>query len=171
MKSLKELMDLKDRVALITGGAGHIGFSAAETLAELGAKIVLLDIDKAQCDKEAEAVANKYNVETLPLAVDLAKEDKVRLVPKAVLDKFGRLDILVNCAALVGSSELKGWAVPFENQLTDAWRVALEVNLTSIFVLVQACQKALAYSGQGSIINISSIYGLVGPDMRLYQGT
>lgn len=171
MKSLKELMDLKNRVALITGGAGHIGFSAAETLAELGANIVLLDIDKVQCDEKTELISNKYKVETLSLAVDLAKEDRVRLVPKTVLDKFGRLDILINCAALAGNSELKGWAVPFENQLSDAWRKALEVNLTSVFVLVQACQKALVSSGQGSIINISSIYGLVGPDMRLYEGT
>lgn len=171
MKSLKELMDLKNKVAVITGGAGHIGFSAAETLAELGANIVLLDIDKAQCDKKAECISNKYNVETLPLIVDLTKEDRVRLVPENVLDKFGRLDILINCAALAGKSELKGWAVPFENQLSDSWRMAFEVNLTSIFVLIQACQKALASSEQGSIINISSIYGLVGPDMRLYEGT
>ncbi len=171
MKSLRELANLKDRVALITGGAGHIGFALAEALAELGACVVLLDINKSQCDEKAQRIREQYKVETLSLETDLGREDMVRKVPGRILKRFGRLDILVNCAALVGTSELKGWSVPFEKQNSDTWRKALEINLTSVFILVQACRNLLSISGHGAVINISSMYGMVGPYMGLYEGT
>jgi NAD(P)-dependent dehydrogenase (short-subunit alcohol dehydrogenase family) len=171
MKSLKELMDLSGRVALVTGGAGHIGVALCEALAELGANIVVLDLAREACSDVAARMNQAYGVQTLPLAVDLTNEQAVRSVPNLVLERFERLDILVNCAALVGTSELKGWATLFLEQSTDAWRLALEANLTAPFVLTQACAQALAASGHGSVINISSIYGMVGPDMGLYEDT
>jgi NAD(P)-dependent dehydrogenase (short-subunit alcohol dehydrogenase family) len=171
MKSLKTLMNLKGRVALITGGAGHIGSAIAETLAELGAQIGLLDVSQSACEGTATKISRDYNVETLPLAIDLTDEKSLKATPEIVVERFGRLDILVNCAALVGSSELEGWIAPFEKQSSDSWRLALEVNLTAPFVLVQACAKYLKKSGRGSIVNIGSIYGIVAPDMRLYAGT
>lgn len=170
MKPVKELMNIKNRVAIITGGAGNIGFAIAETLAELGARIVLLDINKAKCDEKTALITRKYCVQTFSLKVDLTKENSVRSVPSKVLKKFGRIDILVNCAALVASFKLKGWAVELGKQNISTWRKALEVNLTGAFTLIQSCKKALAASGQGSVINIGSIYGVVGPDMRLYKG-
>ena len=169
MKSLKELMDLQGRVALITGGGGHIGAAMCEALAELGSAIVVLDVARESCSNVARRIYETYGVETLPLVIDLADEEAVRSVPGRVLDCFGRLDVLVNCAALVGTSELKGWATPFLEQRADTWRLALEVNLTAVFVLVQACAEALTASGHGSVINIGSIYGMVGPDMGLYE--
>ena len=169
MKSLKELMDLHGRVALVPGGGGHIGAALCEALAELGAAIVVLDRMEESCASVARRIHETYGVEMLPLVIDLTDEKAVRSVPEAALDRFGRLDILVNCAALVGTSELKGWGTPFPEQSTDTWRSALEVNLTGVFVLVQACAGALAASGHGSVINIGSIYGMVGPDMRLYE--
>lgn len=171
MKLLRELMNLKGRVALITGGAGHIGFTMAEALAELGAQIVLLDVNKQQCDKKAEYIQQQYNVEILPLEIDIADEKKLRTVPAQVLKKFGRLDILVNCAALMAMSDLKGWAVCFEKQSSETWRKAMEINLTSVFVLTQSCREALLTSDYGSVINVGSIYGMVGPNMKLYEGT
>jgi NAD(P)-dependent dehydrogenase (short-subunit alcohol dehydrogenase family) len=171
MKTLKALMNLGGRVALITGGAGHIGTVIAETLAELGAKIVLLDVSQSACEKTALKIGRDYNVETLALTIDLTDEKSVPAAPEIVLERFGRLDILVNCAALVGSSELKGWITPFEKQSADSWRLALEVNLTAAFVLVQAATRYLKKSGHGAVLNIGSIYGMVAPDMRLYAGT
>ena len=171
MKSLKKLMDLQGRVALVTGGGGRIGAVLCETLAELGAAIVVLDMARESCTDVARRIHGTYGVETLPLVIDLTDEKAVRSVPERVLDHFGRLDILVNCAALVGTSELKGWATPFLEQSADTWRLALEVNLTAAFLLVQTCAEALAASGHGSVINIGSTYGMVGPDMRLYENT
>jgi len=171
MKSLQELMDLRGRVAVITGGGGHIGAAMCEALAELGSAIVVLDVVQESCISMSQQIHDKYSVETLPLVVDLSDEETVRSVPKKVLERFGRLDTLINCAALVGTSKLKGWGTPFLEQSADAWRLALELNLTVPFILVQACAEALAASGHGSVVNVGSIYGMVGPDMRLYENT
>ncbi|MFH1441042.1 MAG: SDR family oxidoreductase [Candidatus Omnitrophota bacterium] len=170
MKSLKKLMNLDKRTALITGGAGHIGFIMAKTLAELKANIVLLDISETECRKKTKQIARRYGVKALPLVVDLMDDDSVRSVAQTIKSNLGRLDILINCAALVGTSKLKGWAVPFEQQDINTWRMAMEVNLTSVFNLVQSCKDLLAHSGHGAVINISSIYGMAGPDMKLYEG-
>lgn len=168
MRSLKELMDLQGRVVLITGGAGHMGVEMGNALAELGASIVVLDAVQGTTNV-ARQIHTTYGVETLSLVIDLADEEAVRSVPGKTLDSLGRLDVLVNCAALVGTSELEGWITPFLQQSSDTWRLALEVNLTAAFVLVQVCTGALTASGHGSVINISSTYGMVGPDMRLYE--
>ena len=171
MKRISELMSLKGRVALITGGAGHIGSAMAEALAELGASIVIMDISSESCCSVCEKITKDYNADVLPLFADLAEEEQIRLIPQKVKDKFGRLDILVNCAALVGTSTLQGWITPFEEQSADTWKQALDVNLTAPFILAQACTSALKKSGNGSVINVASIYGIQGPDMRLYEGT
>jgi NAD(P)-dependent dehydrogenase (short-subunit alcohol dehydrogenase family) len=171
VKSLKELMSLQGRVALITGGGGHIGTTMGEALAELGAAVVVLDMAQESCVGAAGRIHEAYDVETMPLVVDLSDEEAVRSVAARVLDHFGRLDILVNCAALVGTSELKGWATPFLKQRADTWRMAFEVNLTAPFVLTQVCAETLTASGHGSVINVASIYGMVGPDMTIYKNT
>lgn len=171
MKTLTELMSLSDRVALVTGGAGHIGQAVDEALAELGARLVILDIDEERCVESARAIQQRFETPVMPLAVDLTDEDEVRSVPEKIIERFGRLDIVVNCAALVASSALKGWSVPFAEQRTEAWRLGLEINLTAPFVLIQACAEVLRASRGGSVVNISSIYGMVGPDMRLYENT
>lgn len=171
MKTFKELADLKGRVALITGGAGHIGFAMAETLAEMGSDIVLLDIQESECVKKVKDIQRKYRRKAFSLCFDLADEKRVRMVPDIVKKKFGRLDILINCAALVGTSSLKGWAAPFEEQSLEAWRKALDINLTAVFALTQSCRDLLLRSKHGSVINISSIYGMVGPVPELYKGT
>ena len=171
MKSLGALMRLNGRVALITGGAGHLGQAMGQALAELGAAIAVLDVNGDEANATAERLRLEYGVRALAVAVDLADEEQVRAVPRAVVDGLGALDILINNAALVGTSALEGWAVPFDRQSADTWRRAMEVNLTAPFVLTQACRAALTASGHGSVINIGSIYGMVAPDMSLYAGT
>ena len=171
MKSLQQLADLSSRVALVTGGAGHIGSVIGETLAELGCAIAVLDLDRESTEGVAQRIQRTFKVKSVALPIDLSDEKAVRAIVNEVVNQFGRLDILVNCAALVGTSELKGWVAPFSEQSTDAWRAAIEINLTAPFVLTQACAKPLAESGHGSVINISSIYGLAGPDMSLYENT
>lgn len=170
-RPLKELMSLNGRVAVITGGAGHIAEAMAEALAELGASIVPVDLVQSKCEAVATALQETYGVETMPLVLDLTNEKSLRSIPAAVVDRFGSLDILINSAALVGTSKLPGWATPFMEQSADTWRLALEANLTVPFILTQACAKALADSGHGSVINIGSTYGLVGPNLSLYENT
>jgi NAD(P)-dependent dehydrogenase (short-subunit alcohol dehydrogenase family) len=171
VKTIQELINLKGKVALVTGGAGHIGLAICETLAELGASIMLLDVNDNAATNSAKKIATQFGVDCSSLVVDLADQEAILNVPAQVLDRFGRLDILVNNAAFVGTSNLQGWVTPFKEQLPETWRKALEVNLTAPFVLTQACSEFLAKSGHGSIINISSIYGLVAPDMSIYDDT
>ena len=171
MKKLKELMDLRGRVAVVTGGGGHLGAVLGEALAELGARIAVVDVRADAGEAAARRLREAFGVDAQSLPADLAREEEVRALPAAVLDRFGRLDILVNCAALVGTSDLQGWAVAFERQSPATWRRALEINLTAPFVLAQAAASALRASGHGTVINVLSTYGLVGPDLGLYAGT
>ncbi len=165
------IFSLRDRIAVITGGTGHLGRTMAAALAEAGAGIAVVDLNAAKCQEFADELAKTYGVPTLGIGADLADETATRAIPAQVVAKLGRLDILVNNAAYVGTSGLTGWAVPFEQQSSDTWRKALEVNLTAVFNLTQASREALMASGHGSIINIASIYGIVGPDLGLYEGT
>jgi len=171
MRSVKDLLSLKGRVALITGGVGHIGSAVAAGLAEQGASIVLLDFVEEKGRACCEEISRKHNVKASFLRVDLENENEVRQAPVKCVDEHGRLDIIVHCAALVGTTPLPGWGVPFEQQNVDTWRRCLEINLTSAFVLCQAAQPALVRSGHGSVILTGSIYGVVGPNMALYAGT
>jgi NAD(P)-dependent dehydrogenase (short-subunit alcohol dehydrogenase family) len=171
-RSLRELMALDGRVALLTGGAGHIGRTIADALAELGANIALADIsDAGAANAAGELSKRRPGAVAAGFGCDLEQSDSVRDLPRRVRERFGRIDIVVNCAAFVGTSGLEGWTVPFEQQSASTWRRAIEVNLTAPFVLVQAAADDLRASGYGSVINISSIYGLSGPDWRLYEGT
>lgn len=171
MKSIKKLIDLQGRVALVTGGAGHIGSAICDALAEAGADIVVIDCNKELCEAKTRQIIDEFKVEALSLVIDLTDEQELRKIPDRVLKQFHSIDILVNCAALVGTSSLKGWGVGFNEQNAETWRLALEVNLTAPFILTQVCSKALVQSYHGSVINIGSIYGLLGPDMKIYDGT
>lgn len=158
MRTLSELRDLSGRRALVAGGAGGLGRAACDTLAELGAAVAVVDL-RAAGARDVEIVA------------DLADEEAARAALREAVQALGGLDVLVHCAALVGSTELEGWAEPFEHQTVAAWRRALDVNLTSAFVLAQAAAPVLRESGHGSVILFGSTYGLVGPDFSLYEGT
>ena len=171
MRSISELLDLKGRVALVTGAAGRIGGAVCDALAELGAGVVLLDVAGDRAEELKERLCRERKCRAAALAVDLRDHEALRRVPAQVAGEFGRLDIVIHSAALVGLSNLQGWAVPFAQQRDEPWPAALDVNLTSAFVLVQACAPMLKASGNGAVVNIASIYGLVGPDMRLYEGT
>ena len=158
-------------MALITGGAGHVGAAIGDALAELSANVVILDTSLEACSDVCKRIAKQYGVETFPICADLAFEEQIHTVPLKVVREFRRLDILINCAAFVSALKLPGWTTVFEEQSPETWRRALEVNLTAPFILTQACWSALKKSGHGSVINVASIYGVCGPDMRLYEGT
>ena len=152
---------------LLTGGAGHIGLAAAESVIELGASVVILDVDAQACQQRAAALGPR----ALPLPCDLASEEAARAAVRRAIEMLGGLDVLIHCAAYVGTTQIPGWAVPFEQQTVAAWDTALRVNVTAAFVAAQEGRTALLASGHGSIILFSSTYGLVGPDMALYAGT
>jgi NAD(P)-dependent dehydrogenase (short-subunit alcohol dehydrogenase family) len=171
MKRVAELLDMKGRVALITGGAGHLGRTFAEALAELGASVVIVDRATDACAAAADTLRRHAGGEALGVSADLADPAAPAAVVARALEAFGRIDVLVNNAAFTGASGLEGYAVPFPDQSLEAWDAALRVNLTVAFLLVKAARAALEVSGNGVVVNVASIYGVVGPNMGLYEGT
>jgi NAD(P)-dependent dehydrogenase (short-subunit alcohol dehydrogenase family) len=164
------MMRCDGRVAMVVGGAGHIGTAASQVCAELGANVAVVDIDLVAAEAAAAALAMSADATSIGLAADLASESATRSVVKAVVQRFGRLDILIHSAAFVGTTAFPGWAVPFAEQSTAAFEAACRVNLTSAFVLAQEAAPHLAAHG-GAIVLVSSIYGTVGPNPALYAGT
>ena len=170
MTTINALINLKGRRALITGAAGGLGKIVTQTLAELGADLVLLDRADTPLAALAHEVKKTWGCAAAVRHCDLeSQNERETLITE--LKQEGRLDILINNAAFVGTSGLQGWAVPFIEQSVDTWRRALEVNLTAAFHLCQGLTPLLQASGRGSIINIGSIYGEYGPDWGLYAGT
>lgn len=171
MKELKELMSLKGRVALVTGGAGYLGFTMSEALSELGCDVVILDVNEENAKLKSRSLQEKYLTKSSYLIVDLKNVNQIESVPQIIKGKYGKLNILVNCAAFVGDSKLEGWSDPFLEQSVETWKRALDVNLTAPFALIKACTPLLKTSGKGVIINIGSLYGVCGPNMSVYEGT
>jgi len=154
---------LADRVVLVTGGEGHIGGAVVQAFLGLGSRVAVVDLDAGE----------RSDGQRLDLAVDLSNLDAAADVPSAVVDHFGRLDVIVAAAGVVahGSSHDAGWNVPFENQDAGLWSSALDVNVTATFALVQAAAGPLAAHGVGSIVLVSSQYGFLAPQMAMYDGT
>lgn len=171
MRRVAELLRLDERVAVITGGAGHIALAVGEAFAELGAHVVVVDLDPVKSRARAHDLTARFGIEALGLDVDVSDPAAARRIIDGVNERFRRLDILVNNAAFTGASGLPGYAVPLPDQTLEAWDAALGVNLTAAFQLCQAARPLLEASGHGAILNVSSIYGNVGPNMTLYEGT
>lgn len=171
MKLINEMMSLQGRTAVITGGAGHIGASIANALAEVNASVVIIDQNQDASSQTLKELARYGGQNHSAWQCDITAEHGVGELKAKLLDSYGRLDILINCAALVGDSTLKGWAVDFENQGLEAWNRALEVNITSCFLLAKSLLPLLRANKAGSIINIASIYGVYGQKPEMYEGT
>lgn len=162
---------LEGRRAIVTGGAGHLGRVFGETLVELGAHVVLVDRDAESLAVAAAsvAVAGRGSVESY--RCDLESGDERRALAAALGGAAEGVSVLVHNAAFVGTNDLRGWAVPFESQSLETWRRAIEVNLTAVFDVTQALLPELRRAPGPSVINVASIYGALGPDWSLYEGT
>jgi NAD(P)-dependent dehydrogenase (short-subunit alcohol dehydrogenase family) len=169
--TIKKLSNLKGRRALITGATGGLGRIMADTLAELGADLVLLDRPDSDFDSLSTNLTDSWGVKVEYHVCDLEQQEQRADLIDSLKNSGQRLNILINNAAFVGTEDLHGWAVPFEQQTVETWRRALEVNLTSIFDLCQGLTPLLKTAEGASIINIASIYGMYGPDWNLYEDT
>ncbi len=171
MSTIKELADLSGRRALITGATGGLGRVFADTLAELGADLILVDLPSSDFQTLSKSLIKDWGVSVESHPCDLeVQSQRTELIKKLISSELG-LNILVNNAAFVGTSDLPGWNVSFEDQSIDTWRRALEVNLTAVFDLCKGLAPLLRSSKNGSIVNIASIYGMYGPDWSLYEDT
>lgn len=171
--TIQEKFDLAGRVGVVTGGGGQLGFEFCKTLVEAGAAVVVVDLNASASQVVADTLT-KSGYKALALPTDITQPDSVNAAVEKVLSTFGRLDVLVNSAALdpkFDPDAVNKGITPgaFEDYPLDLWNSALNVNLTGMFLMTQACVKPMIAQGKkGSIINICSTYGLNGPDQRIY---
>ncbi len=170
--------DLSGRVAVVTGGPGLLGQEFCQTLAEAGAMVVVADLNANGVSSLATQLI-RAGYHAMGVATDITQPESVQALVDETLAVYGRLDILVNSAALDPKFDPQALAEmaqrgavsgAFEDYPLEAWKAALDVNLTGMFLCCQAAVKPMLAQGKkGSIINICSTYGLVGPDQRIYQ--
>ena len=152
--NVREMFDLNGKVAIVTGGGRGIGLKMAEGLAEVGATIVLCSRKVENCQKAAQDIA-KLGVKTLAMACDVKSPASIQAVVDKTLDKFGRLDILVNNSGVT-------WGGAVEEYSLEGWEKVMDTNMTGAFLFSQTAGRVMIRQKNGSIINIASVMGVIG---------
>ena len=153
--SVKSLLDLSGRVALVTGGSRGLGLQIAEALGEMGAQVAITARKKDELD-----LAVKRLGKATSFVADIGRREAIAPLAEAVLKKFGKVDILVNNAGAT-------WGAPAEQHPLEAWDKLVNVNLSGAFVLTQiVARESMIPAKWGRIINVASIAGLMGQDPR-----
>lgn len=171
MSHILNKFQLEGKVAIVTGGAGLLGKEFCRTLAQAGARVVVADMQ----EKAARGAADEINGEgltALAACVDVTSSSSTTALTNLALKEYGRLDILVCSAALDPKFEPQHAGQhcnTFEEFPLETWKEALDVNLTGVFLSCQAAAQHMGERNSGSIILVSSTYGLVGPDQRIYE--
>jgi NAD(P)-dependent dehydrogenase (short-subunit alcohol dehydrogenase family) len=169
--SVSELFDLTGRVAVITGGAGLLGREHTRAIARGGGHPVLLDLAITRPTERAEEFSRTEAVPALGVAADITQPEQVEAALARVLERFGRVDILINNAAnnpKVEADAGMAWS-RLENFPLDVWQADLAVGLTGAFLCSKFFGGEMARRGRGVIVNVSSDLGVIAPDQRLYQ--
>jgi gluconate 5-dehydrogenase len=155
--SVKKLLDLSGRAAIVTGGSRGLGLQIAEGLGEMGATLALTARKKDELEHAVEHL-RKLGVEAHAFACDVGKRDTLPAVFDQMLAKLGRVDILVNNAGAV-------WGAPAEDHPLEAWDKLISLNLVGTFVMSQqAAKKAMIPARHGRIVNVASVAGLYASD-------
>ena len=170
----KELFSLKDRVIVITGAAGLLGSQHADAIAAYGGIPVLLDLFQDPVEQLADDLSETHGVAAAGYAVDITQEQQIESNCLTVLQRFGRIDGLINNAAnnpKVESKDEKNFS-RLENFPIDVWQEDLGVGLTGSFLCAKHYGLAISQNPKGGVIlNISSDLGIIAPDQRLYRQT
>lgn len=165
--------DLSGKVVVITGGTGLLGSAYSEAMAEHGAQVVMADLAAANPAGKAAAIRTPAGAAAVGIDCDVGAEADVVGLFEQVMARFGRVDVVLNNAAATGEHLMRQGAVftTFEESTLAVWESAIRVNLTGVYLVAREGGKAMLSSGAGgSLINVSSAYGVVGPDHRIYDG-
>ncbi len=162
------VFSLEGKTAIVTGACGLLGQEHCRALASAGASVVVADIDLVKCQTLVKELGEKH----LAIRVDVTDEVSLKTARTAILSRYGSIDVLVNNAAINDMFENPAMAAEqskFEHYPLDMWRKSLDVNVTGVFLAAQVFGTPMAEAGSGSIINIASTYGMVGPDQSIYK--
>src|ERR1700685_1294975 len=163
-----ELFSLAERVAVVTGACGLLGRQHCEALAAAGAKVVAADLDEAAARSVAAGLGDGH----LALVMDVTDRGSLETAKQRILDRYGRLDVLVNNAAINDMFEnplLAAEQSMFEHYPLEMWDRSWKVNVSGVFLTSQVLGGVMVEQGKGSIINIASTYGKVAPDQTIYK--
>lgn len=167
----RSLFDLEGRGAIVTGGTGIIGTEVCRALAAHGANVAIVDLDATAAAEAAHGLRDTYGVDATGIACDVADPDAVAdMVDRAVAD-IGDVHILHNNAASK-SDDLDAFFAPYEAYSLAEWHKIMRVNVDGMFLVSQAVGRRMIEQGEGgSIVQTASIYGIRGPDARIYEGS
>ena len=163
-----ELFSLKNKTAIVTGALGLLGKKHCEALASAGANVVVADINESAAQNFAASLGEQH----FGIGTDVTSESSLKVAKDKILARYGTIDVLVNNAAINDMFENPGMAKElsaFENYPLDAFKKSLDVNVTGVFLSSQVFGSVMAKQGSGSIINVASTYGIVGPDQSIYR--
>jgi len=160
--SVRQLLDLSGRTALITGGSRGLGLQIAEALGEMGAKVAITARKQPELDEVQRRFAGQ-GIEVMTIACDLQDLNAAQTLPAKVLERWKRIDILVNNAGAT-------WGAPAEEHPLEAWHKVLNLNLSAVFALTQAVgRQAMIPARYGRVVNMASMAGLQGTDPRFMR--
>jgi NAD(P)-dependent dehydrogenase (short-subunit alcohol dehydrogenase family) len=168
--NFKALFDLNGRTAVVTGGCGILGRRFAEGLAEFGANVAILDLDEKATASAAIEMAARHSARVKGYACDITEPDAVRRAAQAIEADLGPVSILLNNAASK-TRDVDAFFAPVEKFTLETWREIMAVNLDGMFNVAQVFGTLMAGRGYGSIVQTASIYGLMAPDQRIYEGS
>ncbi|WP_028306339.1 SDR family oxidoreductase [Desulfitibacter alkalitolerans] len=169
--SYKELFNLEGKTAVVTGGLGILGKRFCAGLAEFGANVAVVDLDEKRTKAFAQELTKHYQKKSIGIACDVSSPSDVKAMVARVVEEFAEIHILHNNAASK-SADLNAFFAPFEEYSLVEWRNIMSVNLDGMFLAAQAIGSQMIKQGKGgSIIQTSSIYGILGPDQRIYEGS
>ena len=161
-KMFPDSFSLKNKIAVVTGGAGLIGKKVSLGLAKAGAKVYIADID----EKNSKKIV-KQDKKMQWISLDITNQDSVIKCIKDIIRKDKKIDIWVNCAY----PRTGDWSVKFEDIKYESWKKNIDMHMNGYFLCSQEVAKQMKKQKMGSIINFSSIYGMVGPDFSIYEKT
>lgn len=165
-----ERFSLAGKVALVTGGAGILGRVCATGLAEHGASIALIDLDPKAAEAAAASIAAATGAKAIGIACDITREEALKAAIAEIEIALGPIDILHNNAATKGR-DLAAFFAPADAYGLETWREVMAVNIDAMFLLAREVGRGMIERRRGSIIQMASIYGVVGPDNRIYEGS
>jgi len=169
--SYKDSFSLKGKNAVVTGAVGVLGVKFCEGLAEYGANVAVVDLDEMQAQSFADHLRQKFSINAVGIGCDVSSAKEVERMVETVVEELGSINILLNNAASK-TTDLSAFFARFEEYSLEQWRKVMAVNIDGMFLVAQAVGKQMLKQGTGgSIIQTSSIYGILGPDQRIYEGS
>lgn len=167
IQKYSDLFRMDGKIAVVTGGVGILGKGYCRAMAAMGATVVIADMDQDVCDAYAAVLTKETGAQAKGMAVDLSSEDSIIDWAKRILDTYGQVDVLMNNAA----AKVEGFFAPLEEYSLKTWNDVMAVNVNAVFLAVRELGPSMAERGKGCIINVSSVYGVVAPDQRIYEGS